>query len=103
MKKRKHRSNNKIAKARPAINKNTLTIIPRRMLPGVVTATSWTPPKGMKPEQWMSAGTTLSKIEGMVQFWLGDWWAFGEHRYGDRAQAIRDGLLGDYTLQTLAN
>jgi hypothetical protein len=107
MKKRKaiHRraSNKKIAKARPAINENALTIIPRRLLPGTVTATSWTPPKGMKSEQWVSAGATLSKIEGMVQFWLGDWWAFGEHHYGDRAQAIRDGSLGDYSLQTLAN
>jgi hypothetical protein len=101
--KHRKRSNKKTARRRPAINKNALTIIPRRMLPGIVTATSWTPPKSMKSEQWVSAGATLSKIEGMVQFWLGDWWTFGEHRYGNRAQAIRDGDLGDYSFQTLAN
>jgi hypothetical protein len=107
MKKRKpiHRraSNKKITKARLVSNKNALAIIPHRTVPGIVTATSWAPPKGMKSEQWVSAGAALFKIEGAVQFWLGDWWAFGEHRYGNRAQAIRDGELGDYSFQTLAN
>jgi hypothetical protein len=82
------------------IRSNPLAIIPRRILPGVVTATSRKPRKGMKSEHWMSAGTTLCEIEGTVQFRLGDWWAFGEHRYGKRAQAIRDGELGDYSFQT---
>jgi murein tripeptide amidase MpaA len=26
--------------------------------------------------------------EGAVQWWLGDWWAFGEHRYGDRKAIV---------------
>jgi hypothetical protein len=28
------------------------------------------------------------KIEGSVQWWLGDWWAFGEHLYGDRKAIV---------------
>jgi hypothetical protein len=103
MKKRKNsRSTKKITKARPAINKNALTIIPRRLLPGTVTATSWTPPVHMMFEQWKAAGRALCQFHGAVCWLLGDWWRSG-HKYGERAKAVRDGEFGDYSFGTLAN
>jgi hypothetical protein len=30
----------------------------------------------------------LGKIEHSVSWWIGDWWAFGEHRYGDRKAMV---------------
>ena len=30
-------------------------------------------------------------------WWLGDWWAYGEHRYGERAAAVLD---SEYAFQT---
>src|SRR5207302_6703847 len=35
-----------------------------------------------------AAGLMLGKIELGVSWWLGDWWAFGEHRYGDRKALV---------------
>ena len=34
---------------------------------------------------------------------LGDWWVHGEHKYGKRVKALRDGAFGTYAIQTLKN
>ena len=39
--------------------------------------------------QWEACGETLRKIEGAVQWWIGDWLNYGEHAYGEKyAQAV---------------
>jgi N6-adenosine-specific RNA methylase IME4 len=70
-------------------------------LPGKITRTSWALPKAMPFEQWSACGTALVEIGSAVQWWLGDWWAYGEHAYGKRIEAVRDGLFGEYEVQTL--
>lgn len=56
------------------------------VLPGQVTATSLRLPETFTFEQWCEIGDTLaSAVEG-VQWWLSDWWAFGQHHYGERAR-----------------
>jgi hypothetical protein len=45
-------------------------------------------------DEWRAIGAELARIEKGVQWWLGDWWAFGEHRYGERAKAAADGIFG---------
>ena len=60
-------------------------------LPGVeFSTTSLQLPEDLSFEDWGGIGTTLGAVEGSVMWWLGDWWAFGEHRYGDRRAAIAD-------------
>ena len=34
--------------------------------------------------EWKSIGRQLKNIEGAIQFWVGDWINFGEHKFGDR-------------------
>src|SRR6266566_1314067 len=60
-------------------------------LPGKVTSTSWQLPTRMSEDQWIACGLGLNKIDGAVQWWLGDWWAYGEHTYGSRKALFAEG------------
>jgi N6-adenosine-specific RNA methylase IME4 len=71
-------------------------------LPGKLTRTSWQLPQEMSFEQWRMCGLALIEIGSAVAWWIGDWWAYGEHAYGERIAALRDGLFeGEYTYSTL--
>jgi N6-adenosine-specific RNA methylase IME4 len=73
-------------------------------LPGTLTRTSWQLPKKLSFEDWIGCGLVLGKIEGAVQWWLGDWWAYGEHSYGERkALFVEGGPLEDMSFNTLAH
>jgi hypothetical protein len=43
----------------------------------------------MTAESWLEVGRALGRVRGSVMWWVGDWWAYGEHRYGERAGAVR--------------
>jgi len=60
-------------------------IVPLR---GETTLTGWRLPTDMSQQEWMDAGRTLGRIERAVMWWIGDWWAYGEHRYGDRKAIV---------------
>lgn len=45
-------------------------------------------------DQWQNVGRELFARERTVSWWIGDWWAFGEHRYGERAKAAAQGIWG---------
>jgi DNA methylase len=73
-------------------------------LPGVISATGWQLPKGLSFEQWAAAGQALMGIEGAVQWLIGDWWAYGEHKYAQRKAATESGgLLEDLNFETAMN
>lgn len=59
-------------------------------------ATGLTIPQGTSFEDWSDFGNWLQSAERSLMWWIGDWWAFGEHEYGDRAKAA---IASDYTLQ----
>jgi hypothetical protein len=46
--------------------------------------TSYELPAELSVEQWLDVGRVLGRVRGSVMWWIGDWWAYGEHRYGDR-------------------
>ena len=48
-------------------------------------------PEGLAFDAWAGLGERLAAIERSAAWWLGDWWAYGEHRYGDR-KALVDAL-----------
>jgi hypothetical protein len=45
---------------------------------------------------------TLS-VEGALQWWLGDWWCYGEPAYGERREAWAKKQFGDLAFQTIRN
>jgi hypothetical protein len=44
-------------------------------------------PKGLSFDAWQDVGRELAAREKVLNWWIGDWWAFGEHCYGERAKA----------------
>jgi N6-adenosine-specific RNA methylase IME4 len=43
-------------------------------------------------DQWENVGQQLNEIEGAIQWWIGDWLNFGEHKYGELyVQAVEVG------------
>lgn len=41
-------------------------------------------------ELWVEQGKELNRIGGAIMWWLGDWWAFGEKKYGERVAAVEE-------------
>jgi N6-adenosine-specific RNA methylase IME4 len=71
---------------------------------GSFTSTSWTAPKSLSFERWHDIGARLSKVEGAIQWWLGDWWAHGEHAYGERVAELGEGgALAGMNFGTIMN
>lgn len=59
-------------------------------------------PEGLTFEEWVDVGRRLSIGQQAINWHIGDWWAFGDHRYGVRAEAAAKGLFGK-DFGTLAN
>jgi hypothetical protein len=66
-------------------DKSLSALLPQQ---GNLSKTSWQLPDNMTETDWKQAGFALSKIEGAMAWWIGDWWAFGEHKYGDRKALV---------------
>lgn len=63
--------------------------IPPSLLPvGQVFKTGWNLPDALSEHDWKNAGVALSRMGGAISWWIGDWWAFGEHKYGDRKAIV---------------
>lgn len=60
-------------------------------LPGEISRTGWQLPPGLTLAEWLQCGVVLGKVEGAVQWWLGDWWAYGAHAYGERKALFDEG------------
>lgn len=56
-------------------------------IPGKFTQTSLTLRPGLTREQWVEVGRSLRALEKGIQFWVGDWLAYGEAHYGEEAFA----------------
>ncbi len=59
-------------------------------------------PKGQSFEEWCDTGERLCRTERVLNWWIGDWWAAGHHRYGERAKIAAEGIFG-LAFKTLAN
>ena len=66
-----------------------------------VTPVSWQPRHAVSLSQWVADGQRLGAIGRGVNWWLGDWLSFGNHKFGERyARASR---ITGYDVQTLMN
>jgi len=52
---------------------------------------------------WCEIGSDLCHLERAVAWWVGDWWTFGEHRYGARREITEDSGWQGPAYQTCAN
>ncbi len=59
-------------------------------------------PDELEQNEWEEIGTILARMDIALQWSLGDWWAFGHHKYGDRAATVAAKKL-PYEFQTLMN
>jgi hypothetical protein len=59
-------------------------------------------PDGLPFDQWVRIGRKLCAGQQALNWHIGDWWAFGDHRYGDRAKVAAEGIFGR-EFGTLAN
>lgn len=66
------------------------------------TSIGLTLPESMTFEQWEAVGAELANRAKKLNWWIGDWWAAGHHRYGERARLAARGLFGK-EFKTLAN
>lgn len=58
-------------------------------IPGQLTETSLDLPENLSLDEWLTVGDTLKRISKSVQWWVGDWLAYGEKNYGEEAfQAV---------------
>ena len=39
-------------------------------------------------EQWQSIGRQLGRLQRASSWWVGDWWTFGEHKWGERKATV---------------
>jgi hypothetical protein len=59
---------------------NALVTLPKVQM----TKTSLLIPENTDFDEWKTIGGQLKNIEGAIQFWVGDWINFGEHKFGDK-------------------
>lgn len=64
------------------------------------TETSLTLPEDTTYTAWEEFGRVLGRMERSVQWWMGDWWRFGERKWGERAAQAVD---SSWDFQTWAN
>lgn len=56
-------------------------------------------PANLPFDRWQEVGRELAAREKVLNWWIGDWWAFGERAYGEaRAQAAAVAAFGSYDM-----
>jgi hypothetical protein len=66
---------------------NQLTLFTENQFTNL-SKTAWTPQGDLSQNDWQEFGEALGKLKSSSQWWIGDWWAYGEHRYGDIKKII---------------
>ena len=69
----------------------------------IVGAVQLALPADLDHARWCEIGINLCHLERAVSWWVGDWWAFGEHRYGARREITEDSGWQGPAYQTCAN
>lgn len=45
-------------------------------------------PDALPFDEWAAVGEALANADQALQWWIGDWWAYGEHAYGQRSRLL---------------
>jgi N6-adenosine-specific RNA methylase IME4 len=57
-------------------------------------------PDDLDYQKWVDYGHELGRLARAFMWWIGDWWIYGKHRYGERIKVV-EGL--DWDFQTCRN
>ncbi len=69
-----------------------------------ISRTALVCPRQLTINEWKALGRALGQLEGSVQWWIGDWWHYGAHAYGERKSvATAKGTFGRAAFGTLMN
>jgi hypothetical protein len=62
------------------------------ILPGAgkLTGVSMELPASTTQAQWQKLGIALARLDDAKQWWIGDWWAHAEHKYGERKAIVEN-------------
>ena len=60
-------------------------------------------PTGATFDEWCELGKTLANLERGVGWWIGDWWVFGQAKYGERSKAVAEGVFGKRSFGAIRN
>ena len=78
-----------------------MAVTPQAVVPySKASSTGLLLPKTLDEKRWKEIGQFLIHVEGSVQWWIGDWWRFGEQHYGDRKAWAEE---AGFSFQTCAN
>jgi len=55
---------------------------------GIVSDTALEIEEKLTADQWRELGLQIARTRGATQWWIGDWWAFGENKYGERKAIV---------------
>lgn len=58
-------------------------------LRGHVHNVGWEPPSDFSEDEWKSSGELLGKSERSIQWLIGDWWIFGNNKWGKRSAIVQ--------------
>ena len=75
----------------PPARKQLTAVLPDRIgLPNgaTISRTALVLPSDFSIEEWQALGTKLGVFENGIQWWLGGWWHYGAHAYGDRKAKV---------------
>lgn len=60
-------------------------------LPGLLESDRYVLPPALPFERWQQIGVTLQQMHRSINWWIGDWLAYGEDHYGEDAyQAVQE-------------
>ncbi len=68
--------------ATPAALPALLDTATGEVMPGAFSPTSLALPDGLDYGDWARYGRTISQVANASLWWLGDWWRYGQARYG---------------------
>jgi hypothetical protein len=74
-----------------------------RTMRGRVDSLAWRLPDDLSEDEWIEAGIILAKIGAGVMWWVGDYWIYGDKKYGDRKAIVDDPNWRGPSFQTCAN
>src|SRR4051794_20519265 len=60
-------------------------------------------PKNLSFEDWRDIGRQIGRASSRLQWQIGDWWIYGEHRYGERRALIEADIWDGPAFQTCMN
>jgi hypothetical protein len=59
-----------------------------RTMRGRVDSRTWNLPDDLSEGEWIEAGTVLAKIGAGMMWWVGDYWIYGDKKYGGRKAIV---------------